>query len=431
MSATLATVYCTVMGAKCALPAALSLLANPETGGLQFAGAADPQKAFSALFFRSTLAVAAGKLLLGPIIDRMGGIRSLQIALLILASNLLFISMCHSFSTFAASWIAVDFVFSSCWAACIHAIHQCFPPNEWARQISRVAAASRLGNALAFAGFASVLQLCARERVVQPWRHLFAISGFTQLLPVAMLTAFGGGRRRSQESMGGGSDDDLSAGQAQRKARRPLWVLRREMGRVDFWLHLASRSVLMVYASFLLFVPTLMSQVYGANPATASRVGSLYAAGCLTAVTLGSDRYGKLRHQPRAKAATLAALLGASMAASTLHLGHACGWWTLGVPAASLAMLLWGLSFAIPFYIPPSLYALERGGVESSATIADAFDVAGFGLLAAFNGYVAGIRHGARAAWIPTFSATTACAAISLLSLVAVELREPPQKSKL
>jgi hypothetical protein len=121
-------------------------------------------------------------------------------------------------------------------------------------------------------------------------------------------------------------------------------------------------------------------------------------------------------------------MLGSSIAASALHLGHACRWWTLGVPAASLSMLLWGLSFSVPFYIPPSLYALERGGIESSATIADAFDVAGFGLLAVFNGYVAGIRHGVREAWATTFAATTACAAISLLSLVAAAARESPRE---
>jgi hypothetical protein len=35
--------------------------------------------------------------------------------------------------------------------------------------------------------------------------------------------------------------------------------------------------------------------------------------------------------------------------------------------------------------IPPSLYALSRGGTESSATIADVFDIGGFALLAAFK----------------------------------------------
>ena len=37
--------------------------------------------------------------------------------------------------------------------------------------------------------------------------------------------------------------------------------------------------------------------------------------------------------------------------------------------------------------------ALERGGVQSSATIADVFDIGGFALLALFNGYVGKSFH--------------------------------------
>jgi hypothetical protein len=56
-------------------------------------------------------------------------------------------------------------------------------------------------------------------------------------------------------------------------------------------------------------------------------------------------------------------------------------------------MFLWGFSFAVPFYIPPSMFALARGRKESSATISDVFDVVGFIMLALFNGYVASIQH--------------------------------------
>ena len=75
------------------------------------------------------------------------------------------------------------------------------------------------------------------------------------------------------------------------------------------------------------------------------------------------------------------------------------------------------LSLSLVFLVPPSLYALSRGGVKSSATIADVFDIGGFSLLAVFNGYVAGINHSTPAAWKPTFTVTTACSAISLVAV--------------
>jgi hypothetical protein len=90
---------------------------------------------------------------------------------------------------------------------------------------------------------------------------------------------------------------------------------------------------------------------------------------------------------------------------------------TLTPVMSVLCMFLWGFSFAVPFYIPPSMFALARGGKESSATISDVFDVAGFGLLAVFNGYVASIPHGVAAAWIPTFQILTGCSLASLISL--------------
>jgi len=80
-------------------------------------------------------------------------------------------------------------------------------------------------------------------------------------------------------------------------------------------------------------------------------------------------------------------------------------------------MFLFGFSLAIPFYLPSSMFALKRGGKDGSATIADAFDICGFGLLAVFNGIVArvldvsgevgsssaGMLLGRKRAWLPVF----------------------------
>lgn len=154
MSVALTASYFTVMGAKCALPSVMSQLTSPKTG-LRFGTATtssnitprSPQEAFSQLLFLATFAVALGKLMLGPVIDHFGGILSLQFALSLLAALLVVISFADSFAIFAVAWIFVDFVFSSCWAACISAIHQSFPEDAWARQVARLAAAARTGNA--------------------------------------------------------------------------------------------------------------------------------------------------------------------------------------------------------------------------------------------------------------------------------------------
>lgn len=374
MAAALAATYFTVMASKCALPAVLVQLTLPKVG-LQFARSwtAKPQVLFGRLLALSTIAIAAGKLLLGPVIDHFGGILSLQIALSLLALLLGTISVAKSFTVFAVAWIFVDFIFSSCWAACISAIHQAFPEREWAKRIGMLAAAARTGNAAAFAFFAWILAL-ASDRMAQPWRVVFVASAFVQAIPIGLLTLYGS----NTDSVSTISSSSV----AKKKSRvtndslesKPQWTssiaaLRRESKTPTFWLHLLSRSVLMVFASFLLFVPLLMTKAYGTSSSVAAQVGSVYALGCLLSVTLGSNLYAKL--SKKLKAISVASLLGISTLSSAAQLGHMTGSWTLTPTASAVSLFMWGFSFAIPFYIPPSLYALSKGGKESSATLAD------------------------------------------------------------
>lgn len=417
MSAALATTYLTVMGAKCALPSVLVLLTSKN--GLTFpeASGRSAQGHMAALLGISTLAVASGKLLLGPLIDAVGGIRALQLSLTLLMGLMATISCTQQFSFFAISWILVDFIFSSCWASCINAIHQSFPEKSWGKEIGSLAVGARTGNALSFALFASILYRLETS-VKQPWRYIFALSSLAQIIPISLLTYFG--RKTFNNS------DPATPTKAIQDSKFPasssLKTLRTEASTVEFWLHLLSRSALMVFASFLLFVPTLMSKAYGASNSVAARGGSIYSLGCLLSVTFGSSWYSKLA---KAKQALTCVVLTTMATMSSLsQLGHVSGSWTLTPAWGAASMFLWGFAFAIPFYLPPSLYALSRGGKQSSATIADMFDIGGFTLLAIFNGYVASIDHASPAAWIPTFVLTTACAVVSLVSLPFAILRQ-------
>ena len=113
----------------------------------------------------------------------------------------------------------------------------------------------------------------------------------------------------------------------------------------------------------------------------------------------------------------MASLLALATMASLLQLGHATGIVTLSWTMSTLSMFVWGFAFSLPFYLPPSLYALARGGREGSASIADCFDFFGFALLAWFNRYVASIgQHSNPAAWIGCFQLTTACSVIAMIT---------------
>ena len=286
-----------------------------------------------------------------------------------------------------------------------------------------LAAAARTGNAAAFAAFSAVLGWAkSRSAAGQEWRAVFWASAAAQTVPLILLSVFG--RDRTDETGGEGGAASLKKTAS---IRESLGVLRREACTPLFWLHMASRSSLMVYASFLLFVPSFMANCFGMTGSEAARVGSVYAIGCLTAVTLGSDRYGRLRRGWRAIADLIQ--LGSATGCALLLLGHVSGRIVLSPAVGSFLMFVWGASFAIPFYIPPSLYALGRGGRESSATIADAFDVGGFSLLAAFNGYVAGIQQNVMSEWTMAFVVLTACSITSMASLVTASIIDDSLKT--
>merc|ERR1711957_280246 len=124
-------------------------------------------------------------------------------------------------------------------------------------------------------------------------------------------------------------------------------------------------------ASFLLFVPSYMSTAYSMSTAAATRVGSVYALGCLLPVSFGSQRFSNLRK--RKKIWAVVGMLGLLISCCLMQMAHVSGVWVLSPLAGTVSMFVWGLAFSIPFYIPPSMHALTRGGRQSSATIADSF----------------------------------------------------------
>jgi MFS family permease len=430
MAAALGATYLTVMAAKCALPSVLPLLKAPDGTGLSYSSLSlslllSPQELFARLLLVATLSVAFGKVLLGPVIDHFGGIASLQAALIALAALLAFISVNQSFLGFAIAWIAVDFIFSSCWASCINAIHQSFPPEAWSRQIGTLAISARIGNAMAFAGFSVMLQFF-QNRMRQAWRPIFLASAVLQALPIGLLRFYGPKVKIHNNSISQSSSSLSKSSSSKPSFRSSLPTLSRlAKTQPAFWLHLISRSVLMVFASFLLFVPSLLRNVYGASPAASARGGSIYALGCLLSVTFGSRIYNAQRLSKRGKVTTMIALLTLATLSSAAQLGHAMGILHLSVNASAAMLFVWGFSMSLPFYIPPSLYSLDRGGAQSSATIADAFDVVGFGLLALFNLTVERIATPTvPAAWIFAFQLTTTAALVSLLTLPVAILLE-------
>lgn len=446
-AALFATYYC-VMFAKCSLPACLTLLVSGNSG-LRYqtisSSMTPPQNAQAAMarvLSLSTIFLSIGKLVLGPIIDTATGIFCLKVSLFALSCCLAAICQTTSFRHFALAWICVDFVFSACWAACLNAVHDSFEEEEWPGAIGMLAIAARTGNASAFLFFGALLEFI--ENVAdhggamiwtkftggkESWRVVFAVSAAIQTIPIVLLSLFSPQKERLSDTNTDGANtgvpDASSTEQASgrftaksiHESLRALWRVARGH---DFWLHLFSRAALMVYASFLMFVPSVMSNCFGLSSALAAKTGSLYALGCLLAVLIGSKPYNNLSGRGKIVANTVQ--LGIATLSALTMLLHVRDAISLGPSFGMFLMFIWGVSFAIPFYIPSSIFALEKGGKESSATISDFFDFFGFLCLAVFNGYAASIQQSVMIQWSLCFVILASCSATSLICLTLLEL---------
>lgn len=388
--------YFSVMGAKCALPSTFALITSDDSGLLLTNTQTTPQQLIAKVLTFSTCAVAVGKFLLGPIIDKYGGILCLKVALSSLMGLLTIISSTNSFNTFSMALICVDFIFSSCWAACLNAIHQVFPQDKWSSCIGLLAVAARVGNASSFFFFSYLLQFTQQRRAIsggglvgQSWRNVYWASAAMQIIPIFLLMLSNNNygepsinRQHAEYNQVDKDESRLASPSSSLKSQRQhnnnieqkdtssIWksirTLQEEAKKGAFWMHLISRSCLMIIASFLLFVPSYMTNAFGLTSAESARVGSLYALGCLISVSFGSSCFPKLT--TRGKLLSTLGFLGLVILISAINILHILGTISMSGLGGTILMFLWGIGFAVPFYIPPSLYALKRGGSDSSAT---------------------------------------------------------------
>ena len=304
VSLSLFLTYLSVICAKCALPTTLSILTLPNSGLLHSNTVLTRQGMISRLLALSTVAIALGKLLLGPIIDNLGGVLSLQIALSTLLLCLGCIGFgpttCPTLTSFACYWIVVDFAFSSCWAACVKTIRDTLPETNWVKEVGRLAMAARIGNALGFAFFASLLQWTitgVSAPSIEEWRWVYRAAALIQIIPLTMLTHYGSGVTNK------GMTYKREASVTASRLDQSLSILRYQARKPEFWLHLISRSLIMVLVSFLLFIPSFMTQCYDMTSSSSARVGSLFAMGCLLSVSTLSEKtfpsVGKITNGPR------------------------------------------------------------------------------------------------------------------------------------
>jgi predicted MFS family arabinose efflux permease len=155
---------------------------------------------------------------------------------------------------------------------------------------------------------------------------------------------------------------------------------------LDFWLMMSAKCALFVFTQwFMNFVGLFLRTACGFSAAASTNAISVANAGQMVGLLIGGKYYKML--SPRDQAHAVAAGLAVTALVSTaLYQRESLP----GVTAAILPLLfVWGLCFAVPFYLPPGTYALECGGKRHSTFFTNLFDAGGFTVASVWNRYAA------------------------------------------
>jgi len=151
---------------------------------------------------------------------------------------------------------------------------------------------------------------------------------------------------------------------------------------LDFWLMLIPKTVTFTFTQFFMnYIPQLLNVEYGYDHGTAATFGGFAQGGSVVGLLyIGNQVYKK---QPPASKVRLVFLLLAACAVVPflLSLGPA----VLPKVAVVPLTVIWGLAYAMPFYIPPGEFAMQIGGKSGTALFTNVFDAAGFAASAVWN----------------------------------------------
>lgn len=311
---------------------------------------------FPSVLFLATLATMAGKFVLGPPTDRLGGNLVMKLAMFSSSLLLLLCSLSKSALSFGALWILLSFLYATPWGACSKLIRDIFPADEWSSKLGLVAAFSRLGSLGSSFIFGALL---SRSK---DWKATFRISALIQAAFFGIYLA---------------SDRFIQLDQMSRHSNRTsvdpvdtetIPAILRRVGRNPvFWSMFLGKIVLMVVGQFISFIPLYLTTGVRLEPDLAAKCAACFSTGSLISNLIGAKYYQRLHSRMKILAVSFANFI-ATLCSGLLAV-HASGAFKLSLVEVLSLLATWGATWATAFYVPPGIVALELGGVQHAALI--------------------------------------------------------------
>jgi len=323
-----------------------------------------------------SLVCLGGKLLGAALTDKLGGW-----LVLISVFVMWIIATVASFSTydvqvFGGAWLLNSFAYTVTWGAAVQVIGSKYSDDkERDAQLVKVASASRFGATFGNIIFGQLLTAGLH------WRQaLMPVVPLQAVLLVACAYYWSTSRAAAAPATKAKAKAEPAA------AAGPSAL--QAMLSLDFWLMLVPKAVLFTYTQFFMnYIPQLLNADYGFDHGQAATYGGVAQGGSVVGLLYVGNVLYKSR-EPAGKVNLVR--FGLALCAITpliLANGPLVKAKT-GLDIAPLVVpltVLWGLAYALPFYIPPGAFAMTAGGKTAAALYTNLFDAAGFTVSAIWN----------------------------------------------
>ena len=308
-----------------------------------------------------TAGMITGKLLTGVLADWLGGRRVFLGALSIAGVLAFALGWGSSATIFSAMNFLLLFAVAASWPAMAGIIRVWYPQTKYGRVWGIISTSSRLSASISMIFLGALLSIFA-------WQNIFRTAGIVVFCVVVVIFFF---LKGNPEDVGFSTrENEAEPGSApgsghfldEKNPAEALWAFVKSR---RFWLICLSMMCTTTLMEFIYFLPLYLSSFEGVSSAQASSWASAFPTGCLLSLLAGGFLYDRVSRRGRI------GLLGGSLGATCLCV--AALWSLQGLPMipgslqfplAVGIMFFFGLTVALPYYLPASVFSNEFGGVH-------------------------------------------------------------------
>ena len=370
-----------------------------------------------------TLGALVGKLIWGPLADKIGGRFTFLIGIFLTAVFVIAFGLSPNVMAFTGFSFLLYCTKSSGWPGLTKLVGEWYHPQHYGRAWSILSTSSRLSVVLATLFFGWLLSF-------MHWRTVaFIASVFALVILVACYFYL----KEKPEDPNFFKEDETNADNLEltiaskqalnNKYNHPLQGTGTIGGLVVFaksprvWLVVIMLMVLTCMMAFLDFVAVYLMESYRLTPSQAAMASTVFPVGSLTGLLASIAFYDRFSKRGIRTVLTIALMLSLLSVLTLQYLPLFNLIAELNYTVALVAIFLFAFSISPAYYLPMSIFAIEYGGPHS-ATLVCLIDAFGFAASATFA-FIGGRLADSAGGWSSFMNMLILISAVGIISVWA------------